>query len=491
MKPSLASTRLLILFSTATTIAASLPLSTQAAPAAVSPKVETLQQFMQSGNNSLTLTGDGSHTDYSFLTVKNNDTGKSFSVKLNTYCISTKTKLPPQTAERTESQHIQYTIANQPPVISGIEHASSIMNEEGEYKGTADQHTMTQLAIWEENGTHSSNQADRITPAEIKNDFLKAADIKKSSLTSAETNTLNDRVALMWNKVDRTRKYGEQIAQQDPKTAPQLPGAPGVSELPGMPGLMLASLPPAAVVPPIERIGENPDYVLIPAETAFVPNTARGQTMSNANDVLVAFNDNGTINVNNDRPQPPAKEEKTVTEVQNGDGTKTTTTVIKSPSGQVITQEKTERGKEIISSSTTIDDGKGTVTVITTDDKHNKTTTVTKTDEKGNKITTVTSEDKDHKVTKGDTTVQTPKGTYRETTNDKGKRVVVWNQPDGTGGSTQPLDPKQVVTPNNDDPNNPLPFVVTTPPDPPAVPEGGNGGEQPQDNGGEEQKDPM
>jgi hypothetical protein len=182
-------------------------------------KLRHLNDCCKSGKLSMVLTGDGTSTSHCELGVTDKDSGQSCSTALETVCISEKHRKPPPTKEVAAKNGITYKIAGPAPKqVTAIIRAARKLAAEGKYASVPwpaekRQSTIAQLAVWRELGKNSSNAADKISPASIKEDLLSKAKVKESALTPAENSEIQRRVDLIFEAVDLTNKEGKAIAE--------------------------------------------------------------------------------------------------------------------------------------------------------------------------------------------------------------------------------------------------------------------------------------
>lgn len=193
--------------------------------------LELIDDCVQKHGLKLTLTGDGTATSHSKLTVIDPKTGKSSSVALETVCMSLKTKLPPPTDEVAAKQKIYYRVGSAAPsFVAQILNAVDSLDAQNKYgkvpvPASRLKATITQLAIWQHLGGKDQGK-DAINRNNVKDDMLKKAGLKASELTENEDSRLNDRVDLICEAVDLTCKESTTTTTERRKIKKEKPGVP-------------------------------------------------------------------------------------------------------------------------------------------------------------------------------------------------------------------------------------------------------------------------
>lgn len=251
---------------------ANLTMSPLPANAAAPAGAQSLRDFLSKPGHTMTLVGDGETTSHCQAILKDAVTGKTGKIDLNSVCIETLTKKPPQTAEYVDSHNLQYTVGAPAPVpVMNLMKAAKVLDGENAYKNIASEGTVAQLSIWAENGNTSGLPADKLSPKVLEKNFLKEAKLDPRNLNRDEEATLHNRIATLWSAVDQTRKLSNTLKPEDPRTQDE-PGG-GTPENPG---------------------GGDPqtpgtDIVYIPPNTTFVPNESREQIMMNTQPTYVSL----------------------------------------------------------------------------------------------------------------------------------------------------------------------------------------------------------
>lgn len=179
----------------------------------------------------LMLTGDGTATSRSKLSVINPKTGKSSAVELETVCMSLKTKLPPPTEEVAKKEKIYYKIGSAAPsFVAQILNAVDNLDAQNKYVKVPvplarRKATITQLAIWQHLGGKDKGK-NAINRDNVKEDMLKKSGLKSGELTPSEDSRLNDRVDLICEAVDLTCKESTTTTTERRKTKRERPGIP-------------------------------------------------------------------------------------------------------------------------------------------------------------------------------------------------------------------------------------------------------------------------
>jgi hypothetical protein len=268
---------------------------------------------------SISITGDGTATSHSKLTLRNLKTGKTSSVPIETVCMSQKTKLPPPTEEVAERKNIRYRLGPPaPPFVAQTLNAVDALEQQGKYAdvpipAARRKATITQLAIWQHLGGTGKGK-DAINKDNVKEDMLKKAGIKRSELSDDEDKRLEDKVALICEAVDLTCKETTTTTTERPKRKREKPGVPipdeptgGTTEKPRHPddgdGGGGGGGDDRPKHPEDGGDGDEPrvpdeEIICIPELTTFECENAEYQTMCTVSDTVVDCPSDGPIPVN-------------------------------------------------------------------------------------------------------------------------------------------------------------------------------------------------
>lgn len=145
--------------------------------------------------------------------------GKStVTVQVQTLCISSKSTKPPD-------QNSKYNLGKYPSKtdlarFEAMHERARELESKGKFNDVPIHPqrrvgTLTQLAIWKDQGEKSSKKEDSVTRESIGDDFLAAAQTQKSSLNEEQRKNFDENIRKIFEAADLTQKVGLVDASKD------------------------------------------------------------------------------------------------------------------------------------------------------------------------------------------------------------------------------------------------------------------------------------